>query len=278
MEVIEILREVSNRIYENVKDLAGTEHAAGDFGRGAGGDISRNIDIVAEKKVLDYLKEINFKCVVLGEECGRVELSDNPKGYIIMDAIDGSANAVRGVPFFCSSLAFATENKLSSITDGVITNLANGEMYWASKNKGSFFNEEQIKVHNSDPIYKIVGINISGATPDLMRRLQPVFENHNHTRHFGANALEMALLARGLMDIFIDLRDKIRIQDIAAGYLIVKEAGGLLLDADLNPLDADLSYDTRVSFIAAANQKILDEIMSQIQQWIGYNRKLNIYK
>jgi len=256
MEVIEILREASNRIYKNVKDLAGTENAAGDFGRGAGGDISRNIDIVAEKTVLDYLKEINFECVVLGEECGRVELSDNPKGYIIMDAIDGSANAVRGIPFFCSSLAFATENKLSSITDGVITDLVNGEMYWASKNKGSFFNEEQIKVHNSDPIYKIVGINISGAKPDLIRRLQPVFENHNHARHFGANALEMALFARGLMDIFIDLRDKIRIQDIAAGYLIVKEAGGLLLDADLNPLDADLSYDTRISFIIYSKNSI----------------------
>ena len=68
----------------------------------------------------------------------------------------------------------------------------------------------------------------------------------------------------GLMDVFIDFRDKIRIQDIAAGCIIVKEAGGLLLDASLNPLDADLSYETRVSFIAAANQKILDEIMSQI--------------
>jgi len=61
-----------------------------------------------------------------------------------------------------------------------------------------------------------------------------------------------------------DPTDKIRIQDIAAGCIIVKEAGGLLLDANLNPLDADLSYETRVSFIAAANQKILDEIMSQI--------------
>jgi len=67
-----------------------------------------------------------------------------------------------------------------------------------------------------------------GATPKLMERLQPIFENHNHTRHFGANALEMALFARGLMDI-IDLRDKIRIQDIAAGYLLVKESGGFLL-------------------------------------------------
>ena len=266
MEVIEILREASNRIYHNVKDLAGTDDAAGDNGVGAGGDISRNIDIIAEKTVLDYLKEIGFECTVLGEECGQVELSDKPKGFIIMDAIDGSANAVRGVPFFCSSLAFATENKLSSITDGVITNLSNGEMYWASKNKCSFFNNEQIKVHKEDPIYKIIGINTSGATSNLMKRLHPIFENHNHTRHFGANALEMALFARGLMDVFIDLRDKIRIQDIAAGFLIVKEAGGLLLDADLKPLDANLSYETRVSFIAAANQKILDEIISQITQ------------
>ena len=264
MEVVEILKEASNQIYQNVKDLAGTEDAAGDFGRGAGGDISRNIDIIAEKTVLDYLKKINFECVVLGEECGRVELSNNPKGYIIMDAIDGSANAVRGVPFFCSSLAFATENKLSSITDGAITDLTNGDMYWASKDKGAFFNEKQIRVQQKEPIYKIVGINTSGGSNELMKRMYPIFQNHTHTRHFGANALEMALFARGLMDVFIDFRDKIRIQDIAAGCIIVKEAGGLLLDANLNPLDADLSYETRVSFIAAANQKILDEIMSQI--------------
>ncbi|AFS82060.1 inositol monophosphatase family protein [Candidatus Nitrosopumilus sediminis] len=266
MQVIEILREASKRIYENVKDLAGTVDAAGDFGVGAGGDISRNIDIIAEKTVLDYLKEVNFECTVLGEECGRVELSENPKGFVIMDAIDGSANAVRGVPFFCSSLAFATENKLSSVTDGVITNLSNGEMYWASENKGAFFNNKQIKVHKKDPIYKIIGINTSGASIDLMTRLNPIYENYEHTRHFGANALEMAMFAKGLMDIFIDLRNKIRIQDIAAGYVIVKEAGGILLDENLNQLDANLSYDTRISFIAAANQGILDEIMSKINK------------
>ena len=68
------------------------------------------------------------------------------------------------------------------------------------------------------------------------------------------------MFAQGLMDVFIDLRNKIRIQDIAAGYIIVKEAGGLLLDSEFNSLDADLSYETRISFVAAANQKILDDI------------------
>ena len=264
MEIIEVLREVSKQVYENVKNLAGTADAAGDFGRGAGGDISRKIDIVAEKTVLDYLKKINFECVVLGEECGRVELSDNPKGYLIMDAIDGSANAVRGIPFFCCSLAFATENKLSSITDAVVTNLLNGDLYWATKGKGAYLNDTKIHVNNKKPIYRIVGVNTSGASPELMSRLQPVLKSHNHPRHFGSIALEMAFFARGLMDVLIDLREKIRILDIAAGYLLIKETGGLILDVDLKPLDSELSFQARLSFIAAANQEILDDIMSEI--------------
>jgi myo-inositol-1(or 4)-monophosphatase len=265
MQIIDILKEASRQVYENVKDLAGTLEAAEDHGRGAGGDISRKIDIVAEKTVLDYLKKLNFECIVLGEECGRVELSQNPKGFVIMDAIDGSANAVRGIPFFCCSLAFATQNKLSSITDGVVTDLSNGDMYWATKGNGAFLNEKKIQVHKQKPVYKIVGINVSGATPELVKKIQPIFENSNHSRHLGANALELAFFARGLIDIYIDLRDKIRVTDMAAGYIIVKEADGIILDQNLKPLDSDLEYETRLSFIAAASQEILSEIKNQIK-------------
>ena len=266
MDTIEILRTASKLVYENVKDLAGTKEAvAGNFGRGAGGDISQNIDMIAEKTVLDYLKEINFDCVVLGEECGRVELSPNPNGFVIMDAIDGSANAVRGVPFFCCSLAFATNEKLSSITDAAISNLSTGDVYWASKGKGAFLNDKSIFVHDEKPIYKVIGINSSGSSPELLQKIAPIFENHHHVRHFGANALEMAFLAQGLIDVFIDLRKKIRIQDMAAGYLLIKEAGGLMLDENLQPLDSDLSYETRLSFVAAANKEIIDEVFSLIK-------------
>jgi len=264
MEVIEILREATKLVYDNVKDLAGTPDAAGDYGRGAGGDISRKIDIVAEKTVLDYLKKINFNCTVLGEECGRVEISDNPKGYLIMDAIDGSANAVHGVPYFCCSLAFATEEKLSSVTDAVVTNLSNGQTYWSSNGKGAYLDGKPIHVQGKNPTYRIVGINTSGASMNLLKKLQPVFENHNHTRHFGANALEMAMLASGLLDIYIDFRGKIRIQDLAAGYHIIREAGGLILDEELKPLESDFSYETRLSFIAASNQEVLNDIISQM--------------
>jgi myo-inositol-1(or 4)-monophosphatase len=265
VQPIEALKEASKLVYKNVKDLAGTKAAAGDHGVGRGGDISRKIDIVAEKTVLDYLKKIKFDCVVLGEECGRVELSKKPKGFVIMDAIDGSANAVRGIPFFCCSLAFATENKLSSITAGVVTDLSSGDMYWATKGKGAFCNKKKIQVHKEKPIYKIVGVNVSGAKMQLIKRIQPLFENSNHSRHLGANALELALFARGMIDVYVDLREKIRVTDMAAGYLIAKEAGGIILDQNLKPLDSDLEYETRLSFIAAANQEILLEIKNQIK-------------
>ncbi len=77
--------------------------------------------------------------------------------------------------------------------------------------------------------------------------------------------MEMAFFAQGLIDVFIDFRKKIRIQDMAAGYLLVKEAGGLILDENMQPLDSDLNYETRLSFVAAANKEILDEVFSLIK-------------
>jgi myo-inositol-1(or 4)-monophosphatase len=68
------------------------------------------------------------------------------------------------------------------------------------------------------------------------------------------------------MDVFIDLRDKIRVQDMAAGYLLIKEAGGLIVDADSQPLDSDFGTMTRLSFVGAANQGTLDQIMSEINK------------
>jgi len=266
MEVIEILRQASKQVYDAIKNINETEYTAGDFGIGAGGDISQNIDIVAEKTVLDYLKKINFNCVVLGEECGRVEINDNPKGYVIMDAIDGTANAINGIPFFCCSLAFATYKKLSFITDAVVINLSNGDQYWASKGKGAFLNETKIHVQNKERAYKIVGVNTSGASPELLKKLQPIFEHHGPTRHFGANALEMAYLSRGSIDVLIDLRDKIRVQDMAAGYLLIKESGGLIVGVNAQPLDLDFGTMTRLSFVCASNQVTLDQIMSELNK------------
>ncbi len=259
MEPLSILQEASDLIYHSVKDMAGTANAGGDFGRGAGGDISKNIDVTAEGVVLDFLREKEFPCVVLGEECGRVELSPDPQGYVIMDAIDGTANAVRGFPFFCSSLAFATSCALSGVVAGVIKDLHSGHTYKASSGGGAFLDDKPIQAGRGESGYTIIGINLSGVDAQMVRCIQPLLKN-SHIRHMGANALEMAHFSAGLLDAFVDIRNKIRIQDVAAGYLLVKEAGGLILDEYKKPLDADLGYGTRVSFVAAADKDVADQI------------------
>lgn len=266
MQVIEVLKEASARVYNNVKHLAGTEESGDSFGRGAGGDISRRIDIIAEKTVLDYLKEIKFDCVVLGEECGRVELSKNPKGFLIMDAIDGSANAVRGIPFFCCSLAFATKNNLSSVTDGVVMDLSRGDMYYATKGKGAYMNGKKISVNkDKKPIYLVLGIDVSGIAPAMLKKLSPLIATTNHVRHFGAIALELAIFSRGLADAFVDLREKLRITDVAAGILIAIEAGGHIVGKNGNPFDSKLDNNKKISFIVASNNKILQDIIKKIK-------------
>ena len=264
MKVIEVLEEAARRVYDNVKYLPGTKESGGDFGRGAGGDISRRIDVLAEKTILDYLKEINFECVVLGEECGRVELSEKTNGIVIMDAVDGSTNAVRGIPFSCCSLAFATDNKLGSTTDAVVIDLYSGDLYSASKGNGAFMNGHKIQVHKEKPLYFVVGLDISGISPDTLQRLSPIISESNHIRHFGAVALELAIFARGLVDLFVDLREKLRITDVAAGYLIAQEAGGFIVDKNGKALDSELGYDKRISFVAAANKEILNETIKKL--------------
>lgn len=256
-----MLRKAARAVYDRVHGMAGTEQAAGDNGVGAGGDISRNIDIAAEEAVLECLKK-DMECTVLGEECGRVELGG--PGYVIMDAVDGSANAVRGVPFYCCSLAFAPDERLGSVTDSVVVDLHSGREYWASGGS-CFAGSGRTGVRRGDPIYRIVGVNTSGAGEQTLSELRCLFENH--TRHLGANALEMALLADGRIDAMVDLRGKIRVQDLAAGMHLVRSAGGVVLGTDGKHLDSDLGYGTRLSFVAASSQEMAGEVMRGVPGW-----------
>ena len=228
--ILDILIESSKNVFSEIKDLLGTSEGASKISLGAGGDISRKIDIVAETAVINTIKSNNISPVIIGEECGIVNLSNsssssnnNNKGFVIMDAVDGTTNAIRGIPFSCCSLAFANEFKLSSVTDAVVLDLFTGDIYSSSKQKGSFFNNKKISVRNEKDFSSItsledfksmdvlIGTNVSGVPPNILDEISKVISFSSHIRHFGANALELCYFARGFMDAYIDIRGKIRI-------------------------------------------------------------------
>lgn len=250
------LKEACLQVHARTKGIAGTARGNRQMGRGAGGDISRRIDLVAEKTVIEVLKKRGVDATIIGEECGRIE---GKNGYVMMDAIDGTTNASRKIPFYCCSLAYATEFKLSAVADAAVIDLASGDLYYASKGKGAFCNGKRIRVKQAGRDV-VVGMNVSKIGPDTASKLSPVLAKANHVRLFGAVALELCYLARGMIDASIDLRGKIRPTDIAAAYLIVKEAGGKFY-SNGRDLDADLGIKTRISFVAVANDdvsKIID--------------------
>lgn len=284
--ILDILIESSKNVYSEIKDLLGTSEGASKISLGAGGDISRKIDIVAETAVLNTIKSNNISPVVIGEECGIVNLNNynsnsssnnnNNKGFVIMDAVDGTTNAIRGIPFSCCSLAFANEFKLSSVTDAVVLDLFTGDIYSASKQKGSFFNNKKISVRNEKDFSSIasledlksidvlIGTNVSGVPPHILDEISKVISFSSHIRHFGANALELCYFARGFMDAYIDIRGKIRSTDMAAAYLIAKEAGGKLYSSNGQELDSELGLKNKLSFYAVSNKRLFDLIKSSV--------------
>ncbi|MEM4274352.1 MAG: inositol monophosphatase family protein [Candidatus Nitrosocaldaceae archaeon] len=257
--MLDILKDACIRVRESVKDMIGMKEAGEALGRGAGGDISRKIDIVAENVAINTFKEAGLRCTVIAEEAGEVRLGDDD-GYIILDAIDGTTNAIRGFPFTCCSIAYSSGYRFD-IKYSAIIDLINGDMYYSSKNNGAYLNGKRINVKASS---YIIGINLSGASNRVIDMVKPILNKSNHLRHLGANALELCFFANGLMDAYIDLRGKLRVTDLAAAYLIVNEAGGIIINEDGSMLDASLSINERLSFIAAANRSILEEIADDL--------------
>jgi myo-inositol-1(or 4)-monophosphatase len=240
--------------------MAGTARGNKQMGRGAGGDISRRMDLVAEKTVMEVLKKRKVDATIIGEECGRIE---GKKGFVIMDGIDGTTNATRRIPFYCCSLAYADEFRLSAVKHAAIIDLVSGDLYYASKGRGAFLNGRRIKAREAggdDGDDVVIGMNVSGIESGIINRLSPVMSRANHVRQLGAIALEMCLVARGQLDASIDLRGKIRPTDIAGAFLIVKEAGGRVYSGDGKELDAQLGVDTHVSLAAVANDKMYREL------------------
>jgi myo-inositol-1(or 4)-monophosphatase len=259
MMIVDILKEACQQVHEKTKGLAGTTVGSRQMGRGAGGDISRRIDLVAEKMVIDVIRKRGIEATIIGEECGRIE---GKQGYIIIDAIDGTTNAICGIPFFCCSVAYAADFYLSTVADAAIIDLARGDLYYASKNKGAFLNYKRIFVKREHTSDSTIGINVSGVKPAIVERLAPIIAEATHIRQFGANALEMCFLARGFLDAYIDLRGKIRPTDVAAGYLIAKEAGAKIYSDDGSSLESNLDVKTRFSYAAVANDKIREQLAS----------------
>jgi myo-inositol-1(or 4)-monophosphatase len=254
-----ILNVASERMKKEILRLYTTTEATVEFGVGAGGDVKKKIDLAAEKALLDTLNEHKASCTLVSEESGTKQIGAEPSSYTLtVDPLDGTTNSLRGLPFFATSLAVSRKPCLKYVEIALVSDLIHNVTYTAQKRHGAFKNGKIIKSSRKVSLEDIVmGVDINTLNAkQIVNQMTRLFEHTKHLRHFGANALEICYVADGSTDAFVDIRGKLRVTDVAAAQLILREAGGIITAPDGKTLDAPLDAAQRISFIAAANKPL----------------------
>ena len=184
-------------------------------------DFVTNADKKAEKIIIEELSKSRKKFSILSEETGEIKNSDINNVWII-DPIDGTTNFLHGVPHFAISIALKSNNEIIS---GLIFDPIKNEMFFAEKNNGAYLNNKRIKVSRKKILEEC--LFATGGKKEIRSDL--------NTRKSGSAALDIAYVAAGRYDGYF--QNNLNLWDIAAGIIIVKEAGGKINEINCSIAD-----------------------------------------
>ena len=203
-------------------------------------DFVTKTDKRVEKILIEELTKNKKHYSFITEESGTL-LNKNKNIFWIIDPIDGTTNFLHGIPHFAICIALKSQKEIIS---GLVFDPIKDEMFYAEKNKGAYLNNQRLRVSNKNLIDEcLFSSNHEGVK----------FSNLN-MRYSGCAALDLAYVASGRFDGYF--HNKINIWDVAAGALLVKEAGGIVNDLDkFNTNNIDIRASS-----GAINDKMLENL------------------
>ena len=211
------------RDFGEVSELQVSKKGAADYVSAA--------DLKAEQTIFEELSRARPGYGFLGEERGMIEGSDKTHTWIV-DPLDGTTNFLHAMPHFAINIALQRQGQ---IVAGVTYNPANAELFWTERGRGAYLNDRRLRVAARTRFEEAVfatGIPFMGHGQHgrFLKELHQISQRVSGVRRFGAAALDLAWVAAGRFDGFWE-RD-LSPWDMAAGILMVTEAGGRVTDAD----------------------------------------------
>lgn len=206
-----------------IREMVGSPEGGLMVRMGADGTPTKSIDRAAESAVLSTLRASGHSFKVLSEEIGEVLIGEKPDYFIHLDPLDGTFNAIKGIPFYSVSLYLSKDQ----CHFGYVCDLARGDRYYAEAGRGAYAEPGgQLGVSETHDL-KDFSVSAYTLRPNTAR-IVGVGDTVRRIRTLGSTSLEMALVASGKLDAFVDLRGMLRAVDVAAGKLIIEEAGGVV--------------------------------------------------
>jgi myo-inositol-1(or 4)-monophosphatase len=231
---------------------------------GEGGDDTTAIDQAAEDAVVARLVARGEDFVLVSEELGERMFGDGGACRVVVDPIDGSVNAKRGIPFFSFSLAVADAPTMGDVTFGYVYDFGTGEEWTATRGGGAFLGGEPIgAVRPKEPI-EILSFE-GTTTPVIAERIGDVLGLAGRVRVMGSLALSLCHLAAGRVDAVCSLKAA-RSVDIAAAQLLVRECGLAIELFEDPPFErAPLDLVTRSRIAAAGSQALVAALATALR-------------
>jgi myo-inositol-1(or 4)-monophosphatase len=229
-------------------------------GRGEGGDIALVIDRAAEDAIFRELEEVGLPLTVISEERGHVDLNGGGTTYAVVDPIDGSRNARRGIPGFSVSIAIASGGTLADVEFGYVCDLTMDEEWHAAAGEGAYLNEHELPQLSGADRLEMLALEM--AMPDrLVGSAEAIAAaGADRIRALGSLALSICWVAGGRYDALASLA-KSRSVDFAAAQLLVTEAGGVVETPEAGEAaHASLDLTTRTRILAAASPAIAERL------------------
>jgi myo-inositol-1(or 4)-monophosphatase len=232
--------------------------------QGKGGDDTTAIDQAAEDAVVARLAEVGGDFVLVSEELGERAFGSGGARRVVVDPIDGSVNAKRGIPFFSFSLAVAEGPTMGDVTFGYVYDFGTGEEWTAERGVGAFLNGEPLGPPEPKETIEILSFE-GTTTPAIAARIGDVVGVAGRLRVMGSLALSLCHLAAGRVDAVCSLKPA-RSVDIAAAQLLVRERGLAIELFDDPPFAAgllDLEQRSRVA--AAGFEHLVHELAAALR-------------
>jgi myo-inositol-1(or 4)-monophosphatase len=237
-----------------VRGYATTAERAVQTGRGEGGDMALVIDRAAEDAVFAELEQLAIPMTAISEERGEVQLLGGGPTRVVIDPVDGSLNAKRGLPFACVSIAVAHGDRMEDVEVGLVAELDPPRDWWALRGGGAFRDGEALGPLEPGPL-ELLGLET--ARPEAVARAAGAIQavEASRVRSLGSVAVTLCLVAAGQLDAMLSLRP-IRSVDAAAGQLIVREAGGAVSFPEADTLDLEM----RSRVLAARDESLVERL------------------